>query len=258
MKNAPLFFRYSKAILTICLFLFLFCEPSLAQSSNDQINISLTQGGKPGNFSVNIQLLILFTILSVAPSILIMMTSFVRIVIVLSFLRTALSLQQPPNQVVIALALFMTFFIMNPTLDILYKETLVPMRENKITTEQGLQRAGETMKTFMLRYTREKDIKLFMDLASKPLSNVNSPEDLPLSVVTPAYMLSEIKTAFQMGLYILLPFLVIDMIVASILLSMGMMMLPPPIVSLPLKLMVFVLVDGWTLIVKSLISSFQG
>jgi flagellar biosynthesis protein FliP len=207
---------------------------------------------------VNIQLLILFTILSVAPSILIMMTSFVRIVIVLSFLRTALGIQQPPNQVILALSLFMTFFIMSPTLDSLYKECLVPMRENKLTTEQGLEKAGNTMKSFMLRYTREKDIKLFMDLASKPITNVASPEDLPLTVVTPAYMLSEIKTAFQMGLYILIPFLVIDMIVASILLSMGMMMLPPPVVALPLKLMVFVLVDGWSLIIKSIISSFQG
>lgn len=258
MKSTSRISSIVKAIFTICLFLFLFSNTSWAQTSNDQINISITQGGKPGNFSVNIQLLILFTILSVAPSILIMMTSFVRIVIVLSFLRTALGIQQPPNQVILALSLFMTFFIMSPTLDSLYKECLVPMRENKLTTEQGLEKAGNTMKSFMLRYTREKDIKLFMDLASKPITNVASPEDLPLTVVTPAYMLSEIKTAFQMGLYILIPFLVIDMIVASILLSMGMMMLPPPVVALPLKLMVFVLVDGWSLIIKSIISSFQG
>lgn len=258
MKKNISIFKIAKAIGIICLFLFLIPDVAQAQTSNDQINISITQGGKPGNFSVNIQLLILFTILSVAPSILIMMTSFVRIVIVLSFLRTALAIQQPPNQVILALSLFMTFFIMSPTLDTLYRDCLVPMRENKLTTEQGLSKAGDTMKSFMLRYTREKDIKLFMDLASKPIENVNAPEDLPLTIVTPAYMLSEIKTGFQMGLYVLLPFLVIDMVVASILLSMGMMMLPPPVVSLPLKIMVFVLVDGWSLIVKSIITSFQG
>ncbi len=230
-----------------------------AQTGNDVINVAISSGsGKPGNLSINIQILILFTVLSVAPSILIMMTSFVRIVIVLSFLRTALTIQQPSNQVILSLALFMTAFIMGPTFDSVHREAIVPMRDNKITTEQGLTKASEIMKTFMLRYTREKDLKMFMDMSPASLNNVTSPQQLPLQVVTPAYMLSEIKTGFQMGLYVLLPFLIIDMIVASILMALGMMMLPPPIVALPLKLLVFVLVDGWSLIVKSLITSFQG
>jgi flagellar biosynthetic protein FliP len=235
--------------------------PQLARAQvvppNPQVQISIQNGpGGNGNLSINLQLLILFTILSVAPSLLIMMTSFVRIIIVLSFLRTGLSLQQPSNQVMLSLALFITFFIMAPTFQNIKRDALDPMQAGQITTQVALDRSLEQMKTFMLRYTRQKDLALFMSMSVPPVK-AESAEGIPVSVVIPAYMLSELKTGFQMGMFVLLPFLVIDMVVASILMSMGMMMLPPPIVSLPLKVMVFVLVDGWTLVVHSIVQSFQ-
>ena len=239
----------------------LFLLPQVAQAQvatiNPQVQISIQNGpGGNGNLSVNLQLLILFTILSVAPSLLIMMTSFVRIIIVLSFLRTGLSLQQPSNQVMLSLALFITFFIMAPTFQNIKKDALDPMQSGQITTEVALERSLDDMKTFMLRYTRQKDLALFMSMSSPPVK-ADSAQEISAAIVIPAYMLSELKTGFQMGMFVLLPFLVIDMVVASILMSMGMMMLPPPIVSLPLKVMVFVLVDGWTLVVHSIVQSFQ-
>jgi flagellar biosynthetic protein FliP len=228
-----------------------------ALPANPQVQISIENGpGGNGNLSINLQLLILFTVLSVAPSILIMMTSFVRVVIVLSFLRTGLSLQQPSNQVVLSLALFITFFIMQPTFNNVKRDALDPMQAGTITTQQALDRGLNDMKVFMLKYTRQKDLALFMSMSNPP-ATANSVKDLSPAVVIPAYMLSELKTGFQMGMFVLLPFLVIDMVVASVLMSMGMMMLPPPIVSLPLKVMVFVLVDGWTLVVHSIVQSFQ-
>jgi flagellar biosynthetic protein FliP len=228
-----------------------------ALPANPQVQISIENGpGGNGNLSINLQLLILFTVLSVAPSILIMMTSFVRGVIVLSFLRTGLSLQQPSNQVVLSLALFITFFIMQPTFNNVKRDALDPMQAGTITTQQALDRGLNDMKVFMLKYTRQKDLALFMSMSNPP-ATADSVKDLSPAVVIPAYMLSELKTGFQMGMFVLLPFLVIDMVVASVLMSMGMMMLPPPIVSLPLKVMVFVLVDGWTLVVHSIVQSFQ-
>ncbi len=228
-----------------------------ALPANPQVQISIENGpGGNGNLSINLQLLILFTVLSVAPSILIMMTSFVRVVIVLSFLRTGLSLQQPSNQVVLSLALFITFFIMQPTFNNVKRDALDPMQAGTITTQQALDRGLNDMKVFMLKYTRQKDLALFMSMSNPP-ATADSVKDLSPAVVIPAYMLSELKTGFQMGMFVLLPFLVIDMVVASVLMSMGMMMLPPPIVSLPLKVMVFVLVDGWTLVVHSIVQSFQ-
>jgi flagellar biosynthetic protein FliP len=225
--------------------------------SNPQVQISIQNGpGGNANLSINLQLLILFTVLSVAPSILIMMTSFVRVVIVLSFLRSGLSLQQPSNQVVLSLALFITFFIMEPTFNNVKRDALDPMQAGTITTQEALDRGLNDMKGFMLKYTRQKDLALFMAMSTPPV-RAESVKDLSASIVIPAYMLSELKTGFQMGMFVLLPFLVIDMVVASILMSMGMMMLPPPIVSLPLKVMVFVLVDGWTLVVHSIVQSFQ-
>jgi flagellar biosynthetic protein FliP len=228
-----------------------------APSANPQVQISIENGPTgSGGLSINLQLLILFTVLSVAPSILIMMTSFVRVIIVLSFLRSGLSLQQPSNQVMLSLALFITFFIMAPTFQNIKRDALDPMQAGQITTQVALDRSLEEMKTFMLRYTRPKDLSLFMSMAVPP-PKVDSPQELSAAIVIPAYMLSELKTGFQMGMLVLLPFLVIDMVVASILMSMGMMMLPPPIVSLPLKVMVFVLVDGWTLVVHSIVQSFH-
>ena len=225
--------------------------------ANPQVQISIQNGpASNGNLSINLQLLILFTILSVAPSILIMMTSFVRVVIVLSFLRQGLSLQQPSNQIVLALSLFITFFIMAPTFNVIKRDALDPMQAGTITTQVALDRSLDEMKKFMLRYTRQKDLALFMSMSNPPVK-AESALDISAAVVIPAYMLSELKTGFQMGMFVLLPFLVIDMVVASILMSMGMMMLPPPIVSLPLKVMVFVLVDGWTLVVRSIVASFH-
>jgi flagellar biosynthetic protein FliP len=232
-------------------------EGAGAPGSNPQVQISIQNGpGGNNNLSVNLQVLILFTVLSVAPSLLIMMTSFVRVIIVLSFLKSGLSLQQPSNQIMLSLALFITFFIMAPTFNTIKKEALDPMQSGQITTQVALDRSLDTMKSFMLKYTRPKDLSLFMSMSNPP-PTAASAKDLSAAIVIPAYMLSELKTGFQMGMLVLLPFLVIDMVVASILMSMGMMMLPPPIVSLPLKVMVFVLVDGWTLVVHSIVQSFQ-
>ncbi|HEX4140518.1 MAG TPA: flagellar type III secretion system pore protein FliP [Candidatus Methylacidiphilales bacterium] len=242
-------------------FLALLVLPQLASAdvlpANPQVQISIQNGpGGNANLSVNLQLLILFTVLSVAPSLLIMMTSFVRVVIVLSFLRSGLSLQQPSNQIILSLALFITFFIMAPTFQNVKRDALDPMQAGTITTQVALDRGLDDMKGFMLKYTRQKDLALFMSMCNPPVQ-ANSAKDLSAAIVIPAYMLSELKTGFQMGMFVLLPFLVIDMVVASVLMSMGMMMLPPPIVSLPLKVMVFVLVDGWTLVVHSIVQSFQ-
>jgi flagellar biosynthetic protein FliP len=232
-------------------------EGPAAPAANPQVQVSIQNGpGGNANLSINLQLLILFTVLSVAPSLLIMMTSFVRIIIVLSFLRQGLSLQQPSNQVMLSLALFITFFIMAPTFNNIKRDALDPMQAGTITTQVALDKSLDDMKVFMLKYTRQKDLALFMAMSSPPVS-ADSGQALSATIVIPAYMLSELKTGFQMGMFVLLPFLVIDMVVASILMSMGMMMLPPPIVSLPLKVMVFVLVDGWTLVVHSIVQSFQ-
>ncbi len=250
-----------RKLLAALIFASLLILPQLAQAqvapANPQVQISIQNGpGGNANLSVNLQLLILFTILSVAPTLLIMMTSFVRIIIVLSFLRSGLALQQPSNQVMLSLALFITFFIMGPTFSNIKRDALDPMQAGTITTQVALDRSLDEMKTFMLRYTRQKDLALFMAMSVPPVK-ADSAQGLPATIVIPVYMLSELKTGFQMGMFMLLPFLVIDMVVASILMSMGMMMLPPPIVSLPLKVMVFVLVDGWTLVVHSIVQSFQ-
>ncbi len=247
-------------LLAVLAFVVICILPHMAHAqtaANPQVQISIQNGpGGNNNLSINLQLLILFTVLSVAPSLLIMMTSFVRVIIVLSFLRQGLSLQQPSNQVMLSLALFITFFIMAPTFANIKKNALDPMQSGQITTQVALDRSLDEMKGFMLRYTRQKDISLFLSMSGGN-QNPGSAQDISAAVVIPAYMLSELKTGFQMGMFVLLPFLVIDMVVASILMSMGMMMLPPPIVSLPLKVMVFVLVDGWTLVVHSIVHSFH-
>lgn len=244
-------------LLLLALAAFAPLHGAYAQQSNDLVQVSINTG-KGGGVQLNttIQILLLFTVLSVAPAILLMTTSFVRMLIVFSFLKTALSLSQPPNQVIIALSLFLTAFIMAPTWQALNKDALAPMRAGTITTEEAFDRAAVPMKSFMLKQMKEKDLELFAGLSSQEIK-VDKISDLPLYVVIPSYMLAELRTGFQMGLLILLPFLVIDMVVASTLMSLGMMMLPPPIVSMPIKLMVFVLVDGWTLVVRSIVNSFQ-
>ena len=217
--------------------------------------ISLFSGNDPTNVSTSIKLLLLLTVLSLAPSILILMTCFTRIVIVLSFTRTALATNQmPPNQVIIGLALFLTFFIMAPTFQQVNEQALQPLFDEEIGLEEAYDRAAKPFKEFMAQHTRQKDLELFINYsqADRPASI----EEIPLTMLVPAYALSEIKTAFQMGFMIFIPFLVIDMVVSSVLMSMGMMMLPPVMVSLPFKILLFVLVDGWYLVIKSLLQSF--
>jgi flagellar biosynthetic protein FliP len=201
------------------------------------------------------QIVALITILSVAPSILIMMTSFVRIVVVLSLLRTAMGLQQsPPNSVIVSLAMFLTLFVMTPALTDAYHQGIQPLVANQITTEQAFDKTTSPLKKFMAGHVREADLKLFMDMAhAKP---AKSPDEIALTTLAPAFMLSELKRAFEIGFLIFVPFLIIDMAVASILMSMGMMMLPPVIISLPFKLIFFVLVDGWRLVAGSLVESY--
>ncbi|MEK3994488.1 flagellar type III secretion system pore protein FliP [Psychrobacillus sp. FSL K6-2365] len=209
----------------------------------------------PSNLSTSIKLMLLLTVLSLAPSILILMTSFARIVIILSFVRTALATNQmPPNQVIVGLALFLTFFIMAPTLQQVNEEALTPLFDEDITLEEAYKNASGPFKEFMSKHTRQKDLELFLRYseAERP----ETIEDIPLTVMVPAFALSEIKTAFQIGFMIFIPFLVIDMIVASVLMSMGMMMLPPVMISLPFKILLFILVDGWYLVMKSILQSF--
>jgi flagellar biosynthetic protein FliP len=202
------------------------------------------------------QIIALITILSVAPSILIMMTSFVRIVVVLSLLRTAMGLQQsPPNSVIVSLAMFLTLFVMTPALTDAYHQGIQPLVANQITTEQAFDKTTAPLKKFMAAHVREADLKLFMDMShAKPAA---TPDQVALTTLAPAFMLSELKRAFEIGFLIFVPFLIIDMAVASILMSMGMMMLPPVIISLPFKLIFFVLVDGWRLVAGSLVESFH-
>jgi flagellar biosynthesis protein FliP len=222
-------------------------------------NISLNMSGgttEPEKVSSLIQLVILLTILSLAPAILLMATSFTRIIIVLSLLRHALGTQtMPPNQVIIGLSLFLTFFIMAPIFNRVNDEALKPYYEEQISGEQAFEKGSAPVKAFMLKQVREKDLALFVKIANE--KRPAKPEDISFSTLVPAFAISELKTAFQIGFMIYLPFLVLDMVVASVLLSMGMMMLPPVMVSLPFKLLLFVLVDGWYLIVGSLVQSFH-
>ena len=225
-----------------------------AQNADPTLNINL--GAGDGLTARVLQLTALITVLSLAPSILIMTTSFVRIVVVLSLLRTALGLQQsPPNSVIVSLAMFLTLFVMTPTLTDAYRQGIQPMMNNQVTTEQGFTQALVPMKKFMLAHVRDADMKLFSDMAKqKPTTD---PAQVAVTTLAPAFMLSELKRAFEIGFLIFVPFLIIDMAVASILMSMGMMMLPPVIISLPFKLIFFVLVDGWRLIAGSLVQSYM-
>jgi flagellar biosynthetic protein FliP len=219
------------------------------------IKIGVGEAKDAGEVSILIQILILLTVLSLAPAILIMMTSFTRLVIVFSFLRSALGTQQmPPNQILIGLSLFLTFFIMTPVWSTVHEKALVPYQEKKISQGQAIDEALKPVRQFMFKQTREKDLALFVNMAK--ISKPKNKEEIPTTVLLPAYMISELKTAFQIGCLLYIPFLIIDMVVSSILLSMGMMMLPPVMISLPFKALLFVLVDGWNLIVGSLVKSF--
>ena len=226
-------------------------DPAFAQD----ISINLGQGNG-GVTERAIQLIALLTVLSIAPSILIMMTSFTRIVVVLSLLPTALgTATAPPNSVIIALAVFLTAFVMGPVLQKSYDDGIKPLVANQIGVEDALQRASVPLRGFMQKNVREKDLKLFMDLSGEAPA---TPEDMSLRILVPAFMISELKRAFEIGFLLFLPFLIIDLVVASVLMSMGMMMLPPIVVSLPFKLIFFVLVDGWSLVAGSLVQSYGG
>jgi flagellar biosynthetic protein FliP len=239
-------------LITFVLAATLLTGPAVAQD----ISISLGQGNG-GVTERAIQLIALLTILSLAPSIVVMMTSFTRIVVVLSLLRTALgTATAPPNTVIVALALFLTAFVMGPTLQRSYDDAVKPLVGNQITVEQALQRGAGPLRSFMQKNVREKDLKLFMDLSGD--SPPATPDEMSMRILVPAFMISELKRAFEIGFLLFLPFLIIDLVVASVLMSMGMMMLPPVVVSLPFKLIFFVLVDGWSLVAGSLVQSYGG
>ncbi len=228
-------------------------EAAMAQS------LTLDLGGEftGGDTARILQLVALVTVLSLAPSILIMMTSFTRIVVVLSLLRSAMGVQQtPPNTVMISLALFMTAFVMMPTFEAVYDQAVQPLLEEEITEAQAVERAAEPIRGFMLTHTRDQDLMLFLDLTDS--DEVETGDDTPMMALIPAFMISELRRAFEIGFLMFLPFIIIDMTVASVLMSMGMMMLPPIMISLPFKLIFFVLVDGWYLVAGSLIKSYGG
>lgn len=230
-------------------------DASAQGAAMPDINISLGETGDPGKIGAGIKILILMTVLSLAPSIIITMTSFVRIVVVMSFLRQALGTQNaPPNQVMAGLSLFMTFFIMQPVFSKMYNDAFVPFSQEKLGMEEAYTKGMTPLREFMINQTREKDMALFVEMSRMP--RPQTVEEVPTHVVIPAFIISEMRTAFTIGFLIYIPFLVLDMVIASVLMSMGMMMLPPVMISLPFKLMLFVLVDGWYLIAGSLMKSF--
>jgi len=219
-----------------------------------RLNIGLEGQGQTGEVSVALQIVIVMTLLSVAPSIVLLMTSFTRIVIVLGFVRTALGTPSAPsNQIIVGLSLFLTFFLMGPVVDRVNNEALRPYLDGKITSVEALDKASGPLKQFMLKQTRTRDVEYFLELGGFGPTAV---KDLPMRVVIPAFVISELQTAFQMGFLLFLPFLVIDFLVSSVLMALGMMMMPPMTIALPLKLLLFVLVDGWHLVVRSLVQSF--
>ena len=244
-----------RAGLLLLVLLSLAVEPALAQQSPIQITAAPAPGGGTA-YSVPVQTLLFFTLLTFLPAVLLMMTAFTRIVIVLSLLRMALGTQTtPPNQVLIGLALFLTFFVMGPTFDRIHDAAYVPYNNQKMNLEQALAAGSDPLREFMLKHTRANDLELFTRMAR--IDKPDAAEKLPLRIVIPAFVTSELKTAFQIGFMVFIPFLIIDMVVASVLMSMGMMMLSPVLIALPFKLMLFVLADGWNLLIGSLVASFN-
>lgn len=243
-----------KIFFMFCLLFFVgLVDPAMAQS----ISLSVDEAATTGSATARIfNIIMLITVLSIAPSILVMMTSFTRLVIVFAITRNALATNStPPNMVLISLALFLTIFIMAPTFEQSWEQGIKPMFDEKVEVMEGLEKASVPLKEFMVRNTREKDMLLFTDLAKEdPVQEV---KDIPLKVVVPAFMISELRRAFEIGFLIFVPFLIIDMVIASILMSMGMMMLPPSVLSLPFKVIFFVLIDGWYVLAGSLVQSFK-
>lgn len=240
-------------IFTMTLSIIVLAEPSLPIP---KIGLDIDTADNPKDVALSLQILFLLTILSLAPALLIMLTSFTRVIIVLSFTRNALGTQQmPPNQVLIGLALFITFYIMNPVIADINTNAYQPYIKGEITQEVAITKAMDPIRNFMLKNVHEKDLALFLKLGENA-QPINS-QDIPNTALIPAFIISELKTAFIIGFYLYIPFIIIDMVVASTLMSMGMMMLPPVMISLPFKLLLFVMVDGWNLIVKALVMSFQ-
>lgn len=236
--------------------LLLLAGPLFAQVGGLPAITSAPAAGGGTTYSLTIQTLLFLTALTFIPALVLMTTSFTRIIIVLSLLRHAMGTQtSPPNQVLVGIALFLTFFIMSPTLEKVYTDAYLPLSESKINVIQAGERAAIPMRSFMLKQTREADIAMFANVAG--IERIEKPEDTPLRILIPAFVISELKTAFQIGFIIFIPFLIIDMVIASLLMAMGMMMMSPVMIALPFKLMLFVLVDGWHLIIGSLVRSFS-
>lgn len=247
----------NKFSLIILLIIFSLCIPGVyaQEFTIPGIELGLTNATEPEDVAMSLQIVFLLTILTLAPGILILMTSFTRVVIVLSFVRQGLATQQmPPNQVIIGLALFITFFVMSPVFTEVNTNAIQPYMNEEISQGEALDNALSPVREFMFKYTREADLAMF--ISASDTIRPETRDDVPLYVLVPAFVISEIKTAFQIGFLIFIPFLVIDMIVASVLMSMGMMMLPPMMISLPFKILLFVLVDGWHMVVRSLITGF--
>jgi flagellar biosynthetic protein FliP len=252
--------KFLNAMVIIIAFIVLLIMPSMASAAPmvpvPNINIGVGAATEPKDVALSLQILLTMTVLTLAPSILIMMTSFTRIIVVLSFLRSALATQQmPPNQVLVGLALFLTFFTMSPYLEQANNNGLQPYLSGTITQEEAMTEVLKPMREFMFKQTRENDLALFVNLSEG--ARPNSQDDVPTTTLIPSFIISELKTAFQIGFLIYIPFIVVDMVVASTLMSMGMMMVPPVMISLPFKLLLFILVDGWHLIILSLIHSFH-
>ena len=244
------------AVLGIVFTLFYQTAGAQAQVPIPYFDLTVREASNPNEVSLSLQILFLLTILTIAPSILIMMTSFVRVAIILKFIQRALSLQQePPNQVIMGLALFITLFIMMSTMEKIYEDAYLPYSKQTISNEEFFERSLKPLREFMLRQVRDKDVDLFLFLGKK--ERPATPEDVSTIVLIPAFLISELTIAFKIGIYLFIPFVVIDMIVASVLMSMGMIMLPPVMVSLPFKLILFVLVDGWHLITLQTVKSFN-
>ena len=242
------------ALLLLCAFI---AAPALAQDLSLPAFSSKPAAGGGQTYTLSVQTLLMLTALSFLPSVLLLMTSFTRIIIVLSLLRHALGLQSTPsNQVLIGLSLFLTLFVMSPVLDRIYTDAYQPLAENKISFTEALEKGAVPLQAYMLRQTRETDLALFARIANQP--PLQDASQVPLKILIPAYVTSELKTAFQIGFLVFLPFMIIDMVVASVLMSMGMMMMSPATISLPFKIMLFVLADGWNLLIGSLVMSFHG
>jgi flagellar biosynthetic protein FliP len=243
-------------LLGLSVFVFWQLMAGAAYAQAPLLDISLGELTEGQSYSVALRLMILLTVLSLAPAGLVMLTSFTRIVVVLSFMRSSLATQQmPPNQVLIGLALFLTLFIMTPVFQVSYQDGIQPYMEGTISQEEAFTNTMAPIRDFMFSYTREKDLALFVRMAD--MERPRNFDDIPNHVLIPSFIISELKTAFQIGFVLFIPFLIIDMVVASILMSMGMMMLPPMMISLPFKLLLFVLVDGWSLLMQTLLMSFR-